>query len=479
VESLAYLRPDFTGRIEAREPVEDGGARFDRLVVTASHGTPAEIWIDADGLTRREIVDDYGSRRTTVFAEYGTYDGVRLPRSWSTQRSTWTGEEAFEATSVEFPATLDAALFAAPTAHFDVSFPKDVTSVRMPLAVASGRVRVQARLGGRQGTFILDNGADMTVVDRKFLATLGVATAGNTAPSAGALSSMAYAAAPSVEVGGVVVGPQTVQVADLGVFGADGILGFPFLAGMVTTIDYPGGWLTFAPAGAAPSRGAARIPFVLYGHQICLPVSLDGEPAGAWFFDIGNDGYVSAHHAPHAAALVPTRRPLRSASKLAFGTGAAAAFFTHANLGVGAGDAAIVWPEAPMLVMDPADPAGATLRGDGNLGYSWLSHFVVTIDYGRQEVRLARTKPFRRASAYGVLGYSLTTADGHALVDEIAPGWAADRAGLRVGDEIVAFDGLTTWTYGDEELSPGELRVVHVRRGDEELDIRIYADRHP
>ena len=66
---------------------------------------------------------------------------------------------------------------------------------------------------------------------------------------------------------------------------------------------------------------------------------------------------------------------------------------------------------------------------------------------------------------------------------KIIPGSAAERAGFRPGDRVVAISGraITSWSefMGEVAVSPGKLLVFEVERGAERLEIRATPDRSP
>jgi hypothetical protein len=80
---------------------------------------------------------------------------------------------------------------------------------------------------------------------------------------------------------------------------------------------------------------------------------------------------------------------------------------------------------------------------DGLLGYSFLKHYRVTIDYPRRVLWLRREVPDwdDRRFEYSHVGLQLERRDGAARVVAIARGSPAELAGIAAGDEVVAIDG--------------------------------------
>ena len=65
------------------------------------------------------------------------------------------------------------------------------------------------------------------------------------------------------------------------------------------------------------------------------------------------------------------------------------------------------------------------------------------------------------------------------VIDEVAPGWPADKAGLKPGDQVLAVDGVPLSGAGTNDLVPGEARRFQVRRGGQTLEISLIAATHP
>jgi hypothetical protein len=80
----------------------------------------------------------------------------------------------------------------------------------------------------------------------------------------------------------------------------------------------------------------------------------------------------------------------------------------------------------------------------GLLGYSFLRHFRVIIDYPNRVLWLdpLRRPSEERPNEYSHVGIQIERRDGAARVVAVAVGSPADRAGIRVGDEVVAVDGM-------------------------------------
>ena len=485
LRSLGYLREAST-RIDGLPSIDEGGTSYERLLIVPEGGSPAELWLRPDGLAHKVILDKKGRKTTRVFESYGKYGPLLVPKVVKKSDSMKNEVDTETVESVEFLlAPLEAKTFERPPAKLDVSFPKQTHKITLPAAMLNGRyLTVSGSVGGRSATFLLDTGASMTVMDHDFLVEAGVKAAGGATYKGAALfKGLQFARIPGIDVGGMKVGSQVVYAIPLRKnsgfpLQVDGILGYDFWSRFVTSVDYPAGTLTFHRPGTFVQDPAdVRIPFELEGTSVHVPVSINGKSAGTFELDTGNGGECTVHRFDGADQLVPTGpAPLRFARGITYGSSSAAAYKTSLELGVGP----FVYKSAPVLLLDPKDPAGAATSGNGNIGVSFLKSFVVTFDYASSAVYLRQKRGLRPASTVGVSGVSLKRLEnGDFAIDEVVPGWPGDKAHLKADDIIVSVDGVPQTEDDLGEFIPGESKQVEIRRGTEALRTTLVAAQHP
>lgn len=485
VLSLGYLRTSSTA-IRALAPVDESGITYDRLVVVPEGGAPAEIWVRPDGLTAKVILQKAGRTQVRRVEAHGTFGGLVLPKIVSKSDATTRGSDTTTVESVDFvSAPMSGKLFEAPVAKLDATFPKGTTKVTVPAGLLRERyLSVSGSLGGRASLFLVDTGASTTVFDEDFLAEAGIRPAGGASFASDALfKGVRFARVPSFEVAGIRLGPQVALTIPLRrsegfPLPVDGILGYDFWSRFVTAIDYPMGTMTFhRPDAFTPDAEDVAVPFELEGTTLHVPVTVNGNDAGTFTLDTGNGGEITLHRFDGIERLVPRGpNPLRFARGIAYGSSGAAAYETSVDLGLGP----FVYRSAPVLLLDPRDPSGDATGGNGNVGVDFLKGFRVTFDYARAVVYLRQKRALRPASTLGVSGMTIKPAGAGAFViDEVAPGWPADKAGLKPGDQVLAVDGVPLTGAGTNDLVPGEARRFQVRRGGQTLEISLIAATHP
>ncbi len=104
----------------------------------------------------------------------------------------------------------------------------------------------------------------------------------------------------------------------------------------------------------------------------------------------------------------------------------------------------------------------------GLLGYSFLRHFHVLIDYPRRTLWLARLEGPARARPFEGIqpGLQLERRDGAIRISAVVEGSSADRAGARRGQRIVAVDGRS--------VAPLDvMAVAHQLEGREGTRVRV------
>ena len=315
------------------------------------------------------------------------------------------------------------------------------TSVPIDL-FRSQRIFIRGSINGRTTDMMVDSGASMTVLDSAFADSIGL-TGGEAVPVQGAVASVPGRLVKDVDIsiGSLRLDGTDVLVIDLGPV-ARGIgrpipmvLGRDAFDASIVTIDFPKRTMEFRErAGFRPPAGAVRLPLASAGGLHNVPVTIGEAAPVSATFDLGNHGTLLL-----SRKLLDERPDLQA---LRYGAGEMG--------GVGGLRAArrvtlpVVSFAGERFVNVPAiineDPK--TLPGDGaNVGLEMLKSFVAHIDFGAGAMHLVKAGergPFPRDRT----GMRTELRDGHLRVAFVGKDGPAARAGLRVGDELVAVDGV-------------------------------------
>ena len=238
--------------------------------------------------------------------------------------------------------------------------------------------------------FILDTGAGMSLLAPRLAAELGiVATGSREGRGAAGSVQVAMARADSLAIGGARSGPLPVGItAEVDRIGAavghriDGDIGYDFLKVFRLTLDYQRrvARLAQGPYEVAGGAGSAHaeVPFRLAGPVkplVLVEAFVNGRGPHTFVLDTGASATVLS---PGLAAAL---RIERVAAEPMTGAGG----MLQATLGrvssLTVGNAAL--EDVTVMVADFLDELGVVVGAplEGILGYNFLRHFRVTLDY--------------------------------------------------------------------------------------------------
>lgn len=354
---------------------------------------------------------------------------------------------------------------------------------------------IEARANGVAREFVFDTGSP-SMISRELADELGLRTIGsNTGRDAnGAEVTMDFVVLDRLEIGGVTFRDVPVLVFDyaaieLGPCLFDGgVIGSEILPGSAWRIDAGAGELSIFAPGAVPAaeEGAVVAPLHRFGYPHAPVIDYRvGEMADRLLFDTGSPDSVVLYD--RAAASPAVRAAIRPGS-LARGEG------SH---GVSAGGRGAPGPlerftlDSFVIGGRQLAPVRATTRvvPPSLVGTGLLASHVVTLDYpGGQAVFAPRADPAPAPAAAEAAeaGYALAIADGAVRVVRLFARSPAARAGLRLGDRIVAIDGVRVPAIGPASrceamewlagaARPGEAERLTVVRGGRDVVLAIPA----
>ena len=176
----------------------------------------------------------------------------------------------------------------------------------------------------------------------------------------------------------------------------------------------------------------------LMGNTFSLPVTVDGTYSGTWSLDLGAGG-VSFHYpfAEEHGFL-----DLKGIDGLGFGAGGESGKRTVEF-------EAIEWAgftiEKPLIEIPLQMGEGAFRRREliGNLGNSLFRHFVLYLDYKRQQVIIEKGSNFDHIFPRDKSGVQIVLNEDEDIeVVFVAPDTPAAKSGLQKGDIIESINGI-------------------------------------
>jgi hypothetical protein len=447
-----------------------------------------ELWLDAETGRIARIIEEGAVRTsTTILSDYRKVEGLWLPFRVVSS----TGEPNSEVVTLVReilvdPENADGAFDVPAASVADFTMPADTTSVTLPFELLNNHIYVMASVnGGQTRRFLVDTGG-VNLLTRQAAADMGVATEGSF-PVGGAgeksiqgsfaqLDSFSLAGIVFPEPRFLVIPFEEVERAE-GVE-MDGLVGFEVFRRFVVTIDYGAGLLTLTlPAAFEIPADAVAVPFAYDGRHPVVQGSIDGIP-GSFTIDTGSRSTLDLH-GPFVDEhdLMAAYRPQLSALT---------------GWGVGGGVRSHV-ARADMLMLGHVPVPDVTVeltaqqRGAfsdhyqaGNVGGGVLKRFTVTFHYPRQEILFQPGPLADVPEGFDRSGMWLNDAGDVLQVEDVVTDGPAAGAGIEVGDQVEAVDGMPVAEVSLPSLRqrlrnepPGTVIVLTLRRDGERRHARV------
>ncbi len=460
--TLSYLTGRLPGRVSLLGERAQGEQTFTALEVVPQGGRAFELWIDrATGLVERTVERGGSDTTVTRYADYRSVEGVKLPFLIRASTGDPRYDTVTRVASLAFGEPLPDERFALPAPPpKDYGIAGDAPSTAIPFRQVNRHIYVELKLAGRPVTLACDTGG-LNVISPELAKELGVSVTGNLRGTGVGESAVDIGVAkiPRVELGAAFLADQTFYVLPLDALseaeGAPmrGLVGFEVFRRFVVELDYERARLTLHDPARFTYQGEGRpVPFVFEERTPLVEGEIDGIP-GRLAIDTGSRSsldltapFVEAHglrarYAPKFSGVTgwgvggPSRGELIRVGELRIG------------------DYRVVGPVAKLSVQKEGSFTDRYLAA--NVGAGVLERFHLVFDYGNQRIYFAPNGRFAERDRYDQSGAWLNQ-DGDALrVVDVMAGAPAERAGLRVGERIVAIDGAP--------LAPGALVALRER----------------
>ncbi|WP_284343864.1 aspartyl protease family protein [Dyella mobilis] len=441
---------------------KEAGGIYDVVQVIPKGGMAFDAWIDARSHLLERVVEDTddGGKQITWYSDYQPVDGVLIAYTQRQGNGDAQYDTSMRLQHVSLHATADDAHFAIPSSHVhDAHIEGGASSATVPFTSYAGLILVQISInGGKPLPFILDTGG-LNLLTPEAAHRLGLAGAGHQAiGGVGAdTQSMQTARVKSYRVGDVVMQDQQFLIVDLPRLLTDrgarepiaGIIGYELLRRFATRIDYDRNLLTLTPVSAFRGvTSASAVPIVFDDRTPQLVARVNGAP-GTFNLDTGDASELTVFE-PFAKAhgIKPSGNTMASQARGAGGKISLTAAHVD-SLSIG-----------PFTVVRPLTAFTAPAKGGfastllaGNIGHGILSRFIVTLDYEHRQLYLQQGQHFAQESPHSRTGVGLDRTEHDALaVATIAPGSPGHQVGLRVGDRVVALDGVPVAQMGLDDI---------------------------
>ena len=458
LETFDHMDPhsdNFTLSFEGIEKVDD----VECYVVKTANSINDDIMLQyvnaSNFFVERSVVREPDVERHTRFLEYREVNGLKRSFRQEMEILPIGQKITIQLTRIEGNIEIDPSVFEPPGEDIkDYRFINGERAENVPFKFLADHIFLPVNIKGKERLWALDSGASISLVDSTFAAELGLKAEGDIkGAGAGNTLQFSFVDLPPLRIKGIEFREQ--KAASAGFlkpyahrhFGFEvvGILGYDFLSRFVTKIDYANETLSFYEPDAFEYRGnGVVLEAPLMGNTFSVPVTVDGTYSGTWSLDLGAGG-VSFHY-PFAEEH--DLLDLKGIEGLGFGAGGESgkrtvqfetiewAWFTIRN---------------PLIGMPLQMGEGAFRRSEliGNLGNSLFRHFVLYLDYERQQVIVKKGDDFEHMFPRDKSGLQIVLNEDEDIeIVFVAPGTPADKAGFRKGDIITSINSIETEYLG-------------------------------
>jgi predicted aspartyl protease len=485
-----WWQPDRNGaKVVSDGEKTDGGATYDVLTVTPRDGKNFDAWFDAKTHLLSRVIEQQGPQTiTSTTSDYRAVDGVELAYDdHITNGEVKYDQEVKLVTATFLPMQPDSA-FAAPKNNVnDFSIAGNATETTFPFHLYNNHIYADVTVNGKGPyQFIFDTGG-VNLVTPPLATALGLKAEGQMEVNGAGSGHMdtGMTKVSSLQLGNATINSQLFMVMPLdsmsyieGV-GMPGMVGFETFRRFVTRVDYGNGTITLIkPDAFDPKDAGVAVPFVFDGNSIEAPATYNGVTA-KFTIDTGSRASLTLN-GPFAAknGLDTSGKTIDSVTGWGVGGPSRGITLRGKPLTIGA-----FTIEGPVVEVS-TDKGGAFADASigGNIGAGILKRYIVTLDYNRSTMYLKPvTTPVADLDTFDRSGMWINESgkDGFAVVD-VTKDAAADHAGLKVGDIIVAVDGKPASSIHLYDLrqrlrddAPGTVVNFAVKRGTQNLNVPV------
>jgi predicted aspartyl protease len=489
----SYRDDDQLLSIDVKPPVGRGR----RLWFNRKSGLLVHMTVEHDGGTEERWFSEHrlaaGRKRAMLRAEVApefqrVVDEVREEE----------GAEQMVVDSVWASARIDTALFSMPISRVaGTRWLKASGLARIPFRYGTHHLWVKASINGHPpADFLIDTGCSITAIDRAYADEIGLHQEGEMrVQGMGGSSGGAFARVGTVKVtsktgDGVEVKDLRAAIVDMGDDQEavlwrrmGGLIGSDVLSRFVVDIDYDQRIVTLRDPVTFKYQGRGQpIPMGLVMGIPTVRASLDSTCEGVFIVDVGNGFGLDVH-----GSMVRTCRIFSAVT----GRKQVQVY------GGGIGDGFVSWLTrldrmqiGPYEWKEPIAGLSLSTQGmvgsedySGNIGNRVLDKFRVTFDYARSLLYLEPGQRYGERDHYSRCGAMFIKLGEKVVAEMILHGSAADEAGLKPHEEVIAIDGKPILGFTPEDLdrlfedgAKGTEHTVTVKRKSKRVDLSLKLD---
>jgi hypothetical protein len=423
----------------------------------------------------------------TMYSDYRRVGEIMVSHRQETLELPTGMKNIAEFTLVEFDIPVDESLFEPPGEDVeDFRFVSGQNFIEVPFQYIENHIYLPVEVGGKTRLWILDTGASMTCIEEEFAKELGLKIEGQIkGQGAGNLVDVSFTDLPAFSLPGLEFDQQKAAVLELNWLfhkwidrDIGGILGYDFLSRLVIKVDYANEMLTFYHPDHFQYRGLGTVldAPLTESNAFHLPITVEGEHTGEWNLDLGASGMSFYFYYSHNHGF--QERP--GIDGLSFGAGG-----SQKKRSILAGTVEFAGYIIDDLVISMPAKSGDVGFGtdaiDGNIGNTLLEHFVLYLDYKREQVIVEKGENFGKVFPRDNSGMQIIRSDeGNLEVLNVAEGTPAAKAGFREGDILTSVNDLDTEHLGGVvamkklmQQPPGTKYSIGIEREGEPKELKL------
>jgi hypothetical protein len=485
-----HLDPEseyFTLTLEGIQPVGDVDCYVVRIANNINSDVRLEHINTSDFYLEKSIAMEADHEVHTLHSDFRDVDGIKVPFRQDIEILPIGQKQTIQLSTYESNIEIESSLFEPPEEDVeDFQFVNGENAEDVPFQYTANHLFLKVKINCEERLWCLDTGASSTVIDATYASELGLESEGE-AKGLGArgTAEFSFVALPPYSIQGIQFAGQKVVSGEMsGLFktalGLDvvGVLGYDFLSRFVTKVDYANERLSFYHPERFEYEGEGRVlDAPLKNGLFQVEMTVDDEHSGDWALDIGAGGVSFYYPFAEDQGLLDLEGVERRA-------GGASGFHGTRVSQYRAIEFAGHSLEKPLISV-PLQKGGAfaSSEGIGNVGNSVFRHFVLYLDYERQQVIVEKGDDFDREFPRDKSGLQLWLLEDESIeVMFVSPNTPADEAGLKEGDilrtinridvdhfagliavrELLAYDAGTEYDFEvvrDDELLKVSLRL--------------------
>lgn len=461
IDCFGYMFPDSTIKIRYLSREGEAGRSFVVIEVLPEMGYPVKLWLDEQTwLIAKSEMTSGGFTTTREYDDYEPAEGIMIPRSIRESVPELEQEYNYFIYTVEVNGYMDERLFVlTEPAPVDYVIRGGDQSAPIPFEFSNAHIYLKGKINGDGPyDFILDSGAEVSLVDATTARSLWLAPAGELkAEGTGEYAGMPLVKVDSISLPGVELYGQvdvSMKPAELSIKYPGRpvamVLGYDFLSRFATEIRFSDSTVTIHDHEkfAAPA-GYSFATCSFDSHVPLVSAYAEGFP-GRFILNTGSvtsidlsEPFIKKNNLAKGRRLVP--------SELHGSSGSVKMFAARMK----------IFSIGPFVIENPVvgfaqDARAGVLSStdvDGIVGMEVLRRFDFIFDYDGARVAMRQNKALESEFKAGKSGLILDVADeGRIVVSGVIPGSPGQEAGVMPGEEIREVGGVFAKNLGLAEI---------------------------